>query len=340
MAQSRKPHGQKMTNRIKVLYIAGQGRSGSTILGNTLGQIEGLAHVGELLEIWGILASGRVICGCGVPVVDCNMWEDVLKEAYGGRDESLIAQMLEFRNLEARDRACLRALISRNTQTLRRHLAKPLAELERLYRAIQRVFKCEVIVDSSKRSMYAYILQLADGIDPYVLHLTRDPRASAYSFLSKRVYDGRLIWTGDMNPLDASLRWNFQNTCIEGLRKRFRHPALHVRYEDFIANPRRSLQSILTFVGETRTSVPLHDEHSLNLELQHTVSGNPSRFVTGQVKLRENDSWKTEMKKRDQLLVTAVTWPLLARYGYRSGRQRERVVEGDLSKANIPKVGL
>ncbi|MGA2357366.1 MAG: sulfotransferase [Terriglobales bacterium] len=307
-----------MPNKVKVLYIAGLGRSGSTILGNTLGQVEGFTHVGEFLEFWGILASGQVPCGCGVPVVACKMWNDVLREAYGGRDESLIAQMLEFRNLEARDRACLRAMTSRGV-TLQRRLAKPLAELERVYRAIQRVFNCEVIVDSSKRSMYACILQLADGIDPYILHLTRDPRAAAYSFLRKRVKDGRLVWTRDINPLNASLKWNFQNSVIEVLSKRFRHRPLHLRYEDFVANPRRSLQRILNFVDETRSSLPLQEEHSLNLEAQHTVSGNPSRFVTGNVELRENHAWKNEMKRRDRMLVTAATWPLLIKYGYPLG---------------------
>ena len=92
-----------MQKKVKVLYIAGLGRSGSTILGNTLGQLEGFAHVGELLEIWTILASGRVACGCGVPVAACNIWGDVLNTAYGGIDQSFVARMIEFRNLKARD---------------------------------------------------------------------------------------------------------------------------------------------------------------------------------------------------------------------------------------------
>jgi len=303
--------------RVKVLYIAGQHRSGSTILGNTLGQIEGFTHVGEFLALWRILKLGEGRCGCGVPVIACKMWEDVLKEAYGGLDESLVAQMLQFRNLEARDRACLRAMTSRGIRPLQRHLAKPLAELEKVYSAIQTVFNCKVIVDSSKHPMYAYILQLADGIDPYILHLTRDPRASAYSFLRKRVNDGSLNSTKDRAPLKAALKWNFQNSVIEILSRRFRHRHLHLRYEDFVANPRGSLQRILTLVDETRSSLPLEGEHSLNIDAQHTVYGNASRFRTGKTEIREDRAWKTEMKRRDRMLVTAVTWPLLIKYGYR-----------------------
>ena len=40
-----------MTNRLKVLYIAGWGRSGSTILQNMLGEIEGFQPLGELYSI-------------------------------------------------------------------------------------------------------------------------------------------------------------------------------------------------------------------------------------------------------------------------------------------------
>jgi Sulfotransferase family len=305
----------KLRNRVKVLYIAGQGRSGSTILGDTLGQMEGFTHVGELLEVWGILKAGRVRCGCGVPVPVCGMWKEVLNEAYGGLDESLISRMLEFRNLDACDRACLRDMIS-GERTLRRRLAKPLAEIERLYRAIQKVFNCEVIVESSKHPMYAYLLKLIDGIDTYVLHLNRDPRASAYSFLRKHVKDGNLIWATERSPLNASLMWNYKNSVIEVLSRRFGHRPLHLRYEDFVADPRKSLQGILRFADVNRSSLPLHDHRSLNLEAQHSVSGNPSRFVTGKVELREDQSWKTGMKTRDKILVTAATWPLRVKYGY------------------------
>jgi hypothetical protein len=90
-----------------------------------------------------------------------------------------------------------------------------------------------------------------------------------------------------------------------------------MRYEDFVADPRMSLGCILNFVDETRSLLPLQDERTLILRAQHTVSGNPSRFVTGNVELRENQAWKSEMKSSDRMLVTALTWPLLAKYGYR-----------------------
>jgi hypothetical protein len=120
----------------------------------------------------------------------------------------------------------------------------------------------------------------------------------------------------DLSPVQASLKWGYKNGVAEILSRRFRRNPLRVRYEDFVADPRGALQRVLNFVGEPRLSFPLEDEHSVNLVPQHTVSGNPSRFVTGKVELRQNHSWKSEMTRRDQMLVTAATWPLMIKYGY------------------------
>jgi hypothetical protein len=301
-------------DRVRVLYIAGQGRSGSTILGDTLGQIEGFTHIGECLEIWSILLSGTVPCGCGVPVAKCEKWDRVLKAAYPDFDTSFIKRMLAFRNSAARDRRSVPAIFGSSPHTER--LAQTLGEIEKLYRSIREVFGCEVIVESSKHPMYAYLLQRMDGIEPYVLHLTRDPRAAAYSFVRKRIQHGNLTWAQDRAPFHAALRWNYKNSVIELLGKRFRHRPLHLRYEDFTANPRRSLEQVLRFVGVSRASLPIQNEHGIHLDTQHTVCGNPSRFVRGNIELQQNLEWETEFKLSHRLLVTAMTLPLLIKYGY------------------------
>ncbi len=299
--------------RVKVLYIAGCGRTGSTLLGNALGQVEGFTHVGELLELWGNLAPERPPCGCQAPVAACKMWKDVLKEAYGGVNESLIALMREFSKSETPGRAFRRTMTSRGLRALQRRVAKPVGELEKLYLAIQRVFNCEVIVDSSKKPMYLYILQQIGAIDLYVLHLVRDPRSWAHAFLQRKVREGHVLY---MKPLSSSLRWSFRNSLVEAMSGQFQNRHWRLRYEDFVANPGGSLRGILNIVGATSSSLPLQDDHTINLKIQHTVSGNPNRFLTGMVELREDHSWETEMKSRDRMLINALTWPLLIKYGY------------------------
>src|SRR3954447_11520040 len=68
--------------KMRVLLVAGTGRSGSTIVSNLLGSVPGLVSVGELRYLWerGLLESG--VCGCGAPVPECPFWPRVLASAY------------------------------------------------------------------------------------------------------------------------------------------------------------------------------------------------------------------------------------------------------------------
>jgi hypothetical protein len=88
-----------------------------------------------------------------------------------------------------------------------------------------------------------------------------------------------------------------------------------LRYEDFVARPRRVLEDILAMVG-VRGELPLADERTLAIGPQHSISGNPIRFTTGTVTLKEDDEWVTAQPPRDRRIVTAICLPLLRRYGY------------------------
>ena len=92
---------------------------------------------------------------------------------------------------------------------------------------------------------------------------------------------------------------------------------LLLRYEDFVSDPKRALEQILEFVEEAPLPLPLVDESTVRLAPTHSVSGNPSRFKTGTVELRDDREWVHEMRTVDRLFVTALTSPLLRRYGYR-----------------------
>jgi hypothetical protein len=75
-----------MSVRVPILYIGGHGRSGSTILAQTLGQIPGFVNVGEVWQVWyrGFRENER--CGCGQPFYSCEFWRAVGDEAFGGWD--------------------------------------------------------------------------------------------------------------------------------------------------------------------------------------------------------------------------------------------------------------
>src|SRR5258706_786037 len=69
---------------VRVLFIGGMGRSGSTLLDRMLGSAPGVVSVGELRKFWRRGVVTNELCGCGQPIRECPFWRDVAREAFGG----------------------------------------------------------------------------------------------------------------------------------------------------------------------------------------------------------------------------------------------------------------
>ena len=301
--------------KVKVLYIVGCGRSGSTILSNVLDQIDGFFAGGEIFSIWDRNLIQNVLCGCGVPFKDCELWRSVLDKAFGGADRVDVHEMIRLRD-GARTRHLPRMLMPGGEQWLISRLGKFRDNLEKLYGAIQMIAGSDVIVDSSKLPSYGYTLGTLSAVDLYVVHLIRDSRGVAHSWQRKKVYIRR------RGPWETSFTWNVWNLVTEVFWRAPPQRYLMLRYEDFISKPQEAVARIRNLVKEGAGSGSLMEDHSVELGLSHTASGNPSRFQTGKVSLRLDERWKTQMATRDKVLVTALTWPLLVRYGYILGSSR------------------
>jgi hypothetical protein len=305
---------------IKVLFILGWGRSGTTILDNVLGEVDGFFSAGELRYIWqrGFMGSGT--CGCGRPVTQCEIWSAVQKTAFGGtglRPSEVVRRQSEV----VRVRHTWRLLRQRRGSP-RRHagLQSYIDAAARLYSAVAEVTGARVIVDSSKRPSDGALLRLIPEVTEYYVHMVRDPRAVAYSWQRRKPltnHDPTKLMRSH-GPVSSSLQWIGWNQAARSLLSR-EGPgrSLVVRYEDFVAHPRETLVAIAELVGERPAKLPLLDEGTTaRLGTNHTVSGNPSRFQNGLVHLRNDDEWAIRQRPLDRALTSAVTLPWLRRYGY------------------------
>jgi hypothetical protein len=303
---------------VKVLYVAGLGRSGSTILANALGQVEGFFSGGELNFIWKHTLIENRLCGCGRPARECPFWAPVFEEEFGGQSETLAREMMRLQYSGARTRHIPMMLTEGGRQKIRGRLGEFLGNTGRLYQAIQSVSGSRVIVDTSKEPAYGYALGMVPGIDLRVLHLVRDPRAAAYSWAKKKRQPDSTEreFMHRKTPAQSAVLWDAWNTAIEALWRQMPARYLRLRYEDFVTDPRRSFEEILELAGEEDAALPLVGERDVRLGISHTVSGNPNRFDTGTVELRQDRAWQKQMKPRDRALVTALTLPLLTRYHY------------------------
>jgi hypothetical protein len=302
---------------VKVLYIAGSGRSGTTLLDRILGQLDGFFSAGELHNVWerGLLADRR--CGCGLPFSRCPTWTAILKRAFGGPEG------VDARRLAAVSRECtgprrIPSHLARGARPADPDLVTYRGTLQRLYQAVTQETGCRVIVDSSKAPLYAEQLRTLPVVDLYLLHLVRDPRATAHSFQRRK----RLPDFGDERlmqrqpPLISSRRWTLSQAVIELLWRGRPDRYLRVRYEDFVREPESTVRRITALLGEVPAELPFLSDTTVRLQPTHSVSGNPNRFTTGSVEVRADDEWMHLMPRTDRMLVTALTTPLLLRYHY------------------------
>ena len=300
----------------KVIYIMAWGRSGSTLLGNLLGEVDDFFHAGELRTIWEKgFVRGR-LCGCGKKVPECEFWHGVMSRALSGSDaKAIVAAQHDAARLRHAPRLLWghpgNGLPGGNgTKTYATSVVS-------LYRALAETTGARVIVDSSKREADAALLRLLDGIDPYYVHLVRDPRAVAYSWQRRKPTPEPRREMVTYKPSTSTRNWLGLNVTAEAIRRRVGSDKyVLVRYEDLATEPKRTLESIVRMVGESPSSLPVDDNGVATLTPNHTAGGNPGRFRTGSVSLRLDNEWVSEQPRAQRLVATTIAMPLLHRYRY------------------------
>jgi hypothetical protein len=318
--QSVSPSAQGGTDQvepIRVLFFAGSGRSGTTVINNILGQMEGVFAAGELRYLWqrGIVEDR--LCGCGVPFARCPVWSAVLADAFTDRPAikpSEIGARLLSRLRMARVPMMLgRRLIGRGA--VPRHPDDAL--IGELYRALVVHSGQRIIVDSSKLPPYGLLLSGLPGVELYVLHVVRDARATAFSWRRpKRALDfGDDQLMPQQQPWKSSLLWLFWN-AMTAMLWRADGRYLRVRYEDFVHHPQATMSQIAKMVGLDPALLPFETSTSVLLKPTHSVAGNPDRHRSGSIELASDNEWLTAMPTGQRALVTALTAPALVAFGY------------------------
>ena len=304
-----------MLSAVKVVFIAGYGRSGSTLLDRMLGQVEGFCSAGELRHV---LREGYVenrLCGCGTPFRSCPFWREVTGEAFGTIDRFDARQLLGAKERVDRWWRLPQLAWGLGSSAGQADLARYRDALRRLYAAIGAVSGADVIVDSTKDVSHGYVLRgIGEPVEPYVVHLVRDSRAVAHSWRRTKFNPGS---GGDMQrygALRTSAEWTAIN-ALTALHRRLGSRYALLRYRDLAADPPAAVRTVLELVGEGGRGLPFTAPDTVVLGEQHTAAGNPMRFQRGELTVRPDERWRDHMPAGARALVTALTLPSLSRYG-------------------------
>jgi Sulfotransferase family len=302
-------------NRLSVVYLAGSGHTGSTLLALFLDAHPAIASVGETAfkrKLQGTTGS-KLTCTCGASYSDCTFWAEIFR---GVADAGYELSPLEWSN-DFRYRGWLaHRIFSRySARPVHRVVQKTAAALfpahnarvERVrrvnvefVRTVLRVTGAQVFFDTSKRAMRLYHLMQIPELDVKVVKLVRDVRGYAWS--AKR--------RGGAVP-DAALTWRREQENFEEITRSM--PAERVmllRYEDVCRDPRQWLRQTYEFCG-----VEPIDPPDFVIPREHHVLGNSMRR-SDTIRIRLDESWRTSLSAEEQDRAISIAGPLHARNGY------------------------
>jgi hypothetical protein len=302
---------------VRLIFVAGHGRSGSTLLDRLLGAtVVNAVSAGEVHRIcwWGM--NENWACGCGTPFNACEFWHEVLSDVLPSRSR---ADWLHLWRSVARPQH-LPMLLSPGLRTpsYTSALNEYRAFLAAIYSRMSEIADAQVIIDSSTSPIHGLILTEIPDVDLSIIHLTRDSRAVAFSNLRVKVNPaaGHEALMGRRPVFRTGITWQLYAVLSRILT--FRAPdRAQLRYEDLVADPLKELQRLGHCLRLEMDFGSFVSQREVTVGPNHMASGNPSRFVSGNIQLRLDDEWKHKMKKNQKLTVTALTALGLLKYGYK-----------------------
>lgn len=297
-----------------ILYIAGAGRSGSTLIEMILGNLPGFFSVGEIRFFWEYMARHDMLCGCGEKLEACPFWSSVAAtlRADTGID---LASMASAASRFDRTRQVL--LIDAGFEANKEERRRFVQAISALYHAVFQRSGAQVVVDSSKTPTHLRLLHRTDFQDIRVLHLIRDGRAVAYSWSRRVKRELAKAEPGakmpSHSPLQSIIVWMFENAWVARSKAQF--PYVAMRYEDFVASPGSRLSSALAALN-LPANLSMLDQAPVKLSPTHSVGGNPIRFSPQGFQIRLDQEWRQELSRRNYLALSVLGFPMLKSYGY------------------------
>ncbi|MCA9263634.1 MAG: sulfotransferase [Planctomycetales bacterium] len=298
----------KALKKSKIVYVAGYGRSGSTLLDSALGNHADILGAGELTWLFQY-AADAASCTCGAPLMTCEIWREVLRRVVPSLEHD------ELQRVARESAAAERFMTDRRSHVRHREI------WETAFAAIRELTGRSTIVDSSKSTRSTYHrLHLLNGLqqsEVYVLHLVRNPRGVMHS--ARRGSNRRLEAGQPATMVAASARaltsWlianrNVQRYCLRHMAGRY----VCVRYEELVQHPQRVMANIGAVIDCDLSAIADALVGQIPLETGHGVSGNRLRR-SGPIQLRVDTEWQHQPHRMDRLLA-ALARPWTKSYGY------------------------
>ncbi|ADI75108.1 sulfotransferase domain-containing protein (plasmid) [Methanohalobium evestigatum Z-7303] len=287
------------SQKIKVIYILGSGRSGSTLIDIVLGNHPEIESKGELYDIIKKYENNE-LCSCDTPSQICPFWIDVINR---WKEQTKIDDLAFYENLQKKVESLkgLSLLLkNKNNSNINDYIFYTQA----LYHSISTVSGKNIIVDSSKKPSRALAISMMPNVDLCLIHLVRDGRGVTYSGMK----EGK-------KSLRFPLGWMYNNLLSEIVFYTIGSNKAQIRYEDFVNYPVKTLKLIGEVAGINLSQVSEKLVNKKEIKINHLLAGNRIRNYKT-IKLQPDYKWKEKLSYKNQLPFLIFAWPLGIKYGY------------------------
>jgi len=302
---------------VRLVFVTGWMRSGTTLLGELLGACPGALTVGELTHIWRAYHREDP-CSCGELVSACPLWgvvAEVVRSRHGiGAGPDAAISYDEFHQLVFGIMTIWRVPRLRRLRPDRPDQFPP--DVARLVEVMRTVFEVvgkisgdARIVETSKSPAALLTFGLVPELQITPVHIVRDPRAVALSESRSRRWSGvsdRLIPRG-RSAVRSSIYWSvFVPVCHLIGRG---HPGYRLlRYERLAARPQPTMTTLAAALGLTPPTFLAPT--IVQFTESHLIAGNPSRFGSRIREIKVDERWRTGLTRSERSAIILITAPV------------------------------
>ena len=223
-------------DKINLLYIASNGRSGSTLLEEVLSNHKKIVTFGELQEVIHCYNKKGRKCSCGKYTDDCEFW---------GSFKNTILKMTSLKRFRIqqgqgkvlRFNEIFKILFNIKVKKTDQYLTQNY----NLFKILDSHFhnrNVDFFIDSSKDPYRLHYLSSIKKLNILVIHIFKHPKAFVYSINKKGKFS--LI-----RYLKAILRYNIENRIIRYVIKKNKLNSINILYDDFCNSTDKELNKVM-----------------------------------------------------------------------------------------------
>ncbi|WP_424979797.1 sulfotransferase family protein [Leisingera sp. S232] len=301
---------------VRVLYIAGAGRSGSTFLSLMLSQHPQAQNIGQIRDLPAAQTDG-VPCSCRQTVPDCPFWGPVIaamEARFGGGALQQLAQSMQvFGKAASEDTRWGNPDVRKALQA---EHAEFLEAFGALYEAASQQAGGRMLIDSSKSVDLCLALSLLPQVELKILNLVRDPRAVAVSWAKvlkrPKVLRGR------------TRNWAGRQKRLEILRRHAPADFMPLRYEDLTEDPQTWTGRIQDWAGLERDLSLFTGFNTADISWERAHLFPPANATVLKerketIEVTPAGSWKRPENAELHAMAEELTFPFAETLGYSKG---------------------